>query len=131
MRFFAKQWALLMGSAVLLTPAVASAAALTSLTNLVNAVAGIVDILIPLLMALAVVAFFWGLIRFISKSGNPEEAKKGRGIMLWGIIVLFIMVAIWGLVQFIAGNLGVSTGGAVVPPSVDRSTTVTPTTVTP
>lgn len=108
------------GSAALLTPMIALAQEkLSGLTDLVLAVVDIVNILIPLAMALAVLAFFWGLVVYIfNKSGDDKERKKGAGLMGWGLVALFVMVAVWGLIQFIAANLGVGTGGTVVAPTV-------------
>jgi len=56
--------------------------------------------LIPIMVGIALLLFIWGVIQFIGSSGNAEKAQSGRQFMLWGVVALFVMVAVWGLVQF-------------------------------
>ena len=53
---------------------------------------------IPLLFALAVVAFIWGVIQFYLNPENEEKRKKGKSFIVGGLVALFIMVAMWGIV---------------------------------
>ena len=48
--------------------------------------------------ALALLFFFWGLANFIINAADETKRKEGKQIMLWGIIALFVMVSVWGLV---------------------------------
>ncbi len=75
----------------------------------------IVNPLILLLMAVAMVVFFWGVFEFVSKSGSDEARDKGKRNMLWGIIGLFIMIGVFGIVRIILGTFGLSTPGNVIP----------------
>ncbi|MBU0723180.1 pilin [Patescibacteria group bacterium] len=59
---------------------------------------GLVKNLFPILVALAVTYFLWGVIKYIRLSDNPEERIKGRDLMIHGIIAIFVMVSLWGLV---------------------------------
>ncbi|MEK7227444.1 MAG: hypothetical protein AAB641_00955 [Patescibacteria group bacterium] len=62
----------------------------------------IIRTLIIIVAAIALLVFFWGLVRFIFKVGGSEEAvKEGRTLMIWGLIALFVMVTVWGLISFI------------------------------
>jgi phage-related holin len=57
--------------------------------------------LIPALITVALITFLAGVIKFV-KSGDNEEARtNGRNIMIYGIIVLFVMVAFWGITDLI------------------------------
>ncbi len=57
--------------------------------------------LIPALIAVALVTFLAGVIKFI-KSGDDEEARQnGRHVMIYGLIVLFVMVAFWGITNLV------------------------------
>ncbi len=76
------------------------------------------DLLIPILIGIAVVVFFWGIIRYVTAGADDEKRKEARGLMIWGIIAIFIMVAIWGLVGLLASFLGISTGGTVNAPTL-------------
>lgn len=63
-------------------------------------------IIIPIIIALAVLIFLWGVLVFIKNSANEEERAKGRQFMLWGIIGLAVMVSVWGLVQILTSTIG-------------------------
>lgn len=71
----------------------------------------LLNLLIPILITLAVIYFFWGLANYILKSGT-EEKENGREIMIWGIVALFVMVSIWGLVGLIGSTFGIQQGGS-------------------
>ena len=59
-------------------------------------------------IGLAIVFFFWGLAKYILlNAGDEEKKKEGRNIMIWGVIALFIMVSIWGIVSVLADTFGV------------------------
>ena len=100
--------------ALFAVPALASAQALQPVRNLIVAVGSILNILIPVLIAAAIVVFFWGLIKYIREPEKPE----GRQTMIAGILSLFIMVSIWGLVNLAQNALGVSGNASVTIPQV-------------
>jgi len=67
---------------------------------------------LPFLVALAVVGFVYGVIQYFIYSDNEAKRKKGADFMLWGIIALFSIVCIWGLVSLLSNSVGVD---AVIP----------------
>ncbi len=67
----------------------------------------IIDPLILLLFALAVVYFLFGMMKFIQNQDNAEAQSEGKQHMVWGIIGIFIMVAVYGILGFITTTLGV------------------------
>ena len=79
----------------------------------------IVTRLVPFAVGLAVLAFFWFLIKYIWQGGESSEAKaasvKGMG---WSVLALFVMVSIWGIVGFLGSIIGVNQGGSVPIPGV-------------
>ncbi|MGC9602786.1 MAG: hypothetical protein ABSE76_03570 [Minisyncoccia bacterium] len=95
-------------------PLVAFAQALQPIRNLIVAIGGILNITIPVLIAAAIVVFFWGLVMYIRK---PEIAE-GKNVMIAGLISLFIMVSVWGLVNLAQNSLGVSGSASVQIPQV-------------
>jgi uncharacterized membrane protein YidH (DUF202 family) len=54
--------------------------------------------LIPVLILVAVVTFMAGIVKFVGAGDNQEKRQAGREVMIWGIIVLFVMVSLWGFV---------------------------------
>ncbi len=70
-------------------------------------------------VGVAVVAFFWFLIKFIVKGGDSADEKnlgiKGMG---YSILAIFVMVSIWGIIGALGGMLGIGQGGAVPIPAI-------------
>ena len=70
--------------------------------DLIRAVGGLINPIIVILVGVALLAFFWGLARFIFRVGGDEKAvDEGKRIMKWGLIALFVMVSVWGIIIFI------------------------------
>jgi len=61
----------------------------------------IIRAIVPTLIGFAVVFFIWGVAKFILNADNKEEQARGRQLMIWGIVALFVMVSIWGLVAIL------------------------------
>jgi len=54
-----------------------------------------------MMVAAALLIFLWGLMRFIFRVGGDEKAvTEGKNIMIWGVVSLFVMVSIWGIIGF-------------------------------
>jgi uncharacterized membrane protein YkvI len=84
--------------AILALPLIANA---QNVQGIINTFGTILNLLIVLMIGVAIVFFFWGMIQYIRKAG--EEKAKGLQTMLYGIIAIFAMVSVWGLVR-ILGN---------------------------
>lgn len=106
-------------STLVVAPMLAFAQELGNVANLLRAVGNLVNIALPIVVALTLLAFFWGLAKFVFAAGNEEAKTEGKKLMIWGIIALFVMVSVWGLVRFIGQALNITdTGGAAPIPSV-------------
>ena len=78
-----------------------------TLTNVLCTIANLLDSVIPVLIALGVVYFVWGVVSYVIAS--DEEAKStGRNRMIWGIIGLVVIVGVWGLVSILANTFGLN-----------------------
>ena len=108
--------ALISGSAIFLLPLIALAQG--NLINLLVLALQVVNLVIPLLIAIALIVFFWGLIKYISGAGG-EKSDSGKRIMIAGIVALFIMVSIWGIIRLIGNTVGIQQGAVVVPPRIE------------
>jgi succinate dehydrogenase/fumarate reductase cytochrome b subunit len=53
------------------------------------------------LVALAVLYFLWGLFLFIKDQGNETAREEGKSHMIWGIAGVFIMFAVYGILDII------------------------------
>lgn len=71
----------------------------TLITNLSEK---LIDPLVPLLIGLAVIVFFWGLVKYLNSGlGDTKKIEEARNMMIWGLIVITVMVSIWGIVQIV------------------------------
>lgn len=91
----------------------------TTLLSLLALAQTIVTRLVPFAVGVAVIAFFWFLIKYIMQGGESAEAKslsyKG---MLYSILAIFVMVSIWGIIGVFGSMLGIGQGGSVPIPGV-------------
>jgi FtsH-binding integral membrane protein len=88
-------------------PMVAFAQAPNNLIGLISYTGEILNRLIPLLIAAALVVFFWGLVKYIYN----RKSSEGRQIMVAGLVGLFVMVSVWGIIRIAQNTLGVSNAG--------------------
>lgn len=94
-------------------PLMASAQAPSNLTNLISFVGDSLNRLIPVVITLAVLFFFWGLAKYILGSGKGHKA--GKNIMIAGLTGLFVMVSIWGIIRLMQNTLGVNQAPIQIP----------------
>src|SRR3989344_3631888 len=67
---------------------------------IIEDVTAIVEAVIPLLFGLAFVYFLWGMYTYI-KAASTEGKEGARETIIYGIIGLFVMVSVWGLVNLL------------------------------
>ena len=96
--------------ALVLSPMLAYAATvetvLTTISNLLNTV-------IPILMIVATVIFLWGVISYVVAGGDEEKVKTAKQFIILGLVGLFVMVAVWGIVKALVSTFAV--GGTGIP----------------
>ena len=92
-----------------------------ALISLLNLAQDIISRLVPFAVTLAVLAFFWYLVKFIWKGGQDPEAKSGalKG-MGYSVLALFVMVSIWGIIGLLGSIVGIGQGGNIPIPGVPR-----------
>lgn len=69
-----------------------------------NIVIFIIQPVITLLFALALAYFVWGMAQFILNAADSEGREKGRRALIWGILGLFIMTAVIGILNILVGT---------------------------
>jgi mannose/fructose/N-acetylgalactosamine-specific phosphotransferase system component IID len=67
----------------------------------------ILGAIVPVLIALAVVYFVWGVVQYVM-SGDEEAKKAGRDRIIFGIIGLAVIIAMWGLVNILVTTFGLN-----------------------
>jgi hypothetical protein len=90
---------------------------LGTIQNIICKIGNILDTIIPVLVVLGVVYFVWGVVTYVISS--DEEAKKtGRMRMIYGIIGLVVIVAMWGLVGIVTKTFNLNGSANVTIPTV-------------
>ena len=75
------------------------------LYDVAPAVSEYVNLAFFVLVALAVVVLVWGIFKFIIYAGDEAGRKEGRTVILWGVVGIFIMLSVWGLVNILRGTV--------------------------
>jgi ABC-type glucose/galactose transport system permease subunit len=100
-------------------PALALAQNLTysgsnGLGGLLTWFSGILSAIVPILIAAAVVWLLWNIVRY-AIAGDEEGKAKAKTEIIWGIVGLFVMVSIWGLVGVLQNTFQLGGGTVTVP----------------
>jgi hypothetical protein len=90
------------------------------LTNIVISFKNISTGIYSSLFVVALILFFAGIFRFfLSKEKDAHE--QGYKFMGFGVVALFVMVGVWGIVAFISQTLNIGVGGDIPTPGVPQS----------
>lgn len=87
--------------------------------SLLSKVQTILGSLVPLLGTAAFVVFLWGIVKFISAGGNEEKRKEAKNLIIYGLIGLFVMIAVWGIIKLVAGTFDLQEGGDITVPRLN------------
>lgn len=92
-------------------PCIVLTTSMTNVTDFCGLASYVIGLLqnavIPLLMTLAVAFFVWGVTQYVLNPASSEEREKGQQYMIWGILGLFVIVAVWGLVAILTNTFGI------------------------
>lgn len=74
----------------------------------------LMNLLIRVLVGFAILMIIIGVVRFImaGASGSEEAQAKAKGTILYGVLGLFVITTIWGLVAIVRRTLGTGTPGS-------------------
>lgn len=67
---------------------------------------------IPLIFALAFVFFLWGVLKFIGASDSTKK-EEGKKFIIAGLVGLFVMVSVWGIIAIVGNTLGTNNSNVV------------------
>lgn len=88
----------------------------TPLGNIFINIHGIINTIIYILMSVATAVFLWGMVKYISSGADEKTKEASKGTIKAGIIGLFMMVAIWGIVNVLVRTFGVGNDGTPIGP---------------
>ena len=87
--------------------AFAQSGALTTITNvndLSSRILGIGNTVTYILVAAAVIFIVWNIVRYLIGGSDPAAKSAAGYNILWGIVGLFVIVSIWGLVNILTNT---------------------------
>ena len=82
----------------------------STLGSILVTVKRLMDLLIPIFITLGLLFFLYGLAEYVMASGEEEKVKEGRNKMIYGVVALFVMVSVWGLVGVVSRTFQVPIG---------------------
>ncbi len=89
----------------------------TDASSILTTIATFMKAIIPVLITLGIIYFIWGVLSYVL--GKSDDAKKeGRDRMIYGIIGLFVIISIWGLVNILNSTFGIQQGGTLSPTQI-------------
>ncbi len=71
-----------------------------------NVVSEIFSPLYQLAVALAILYFLYGVFKFIVDMNDPEKKNFGKSHLLYGLIGLFIILSVGGVLRFFSDIFG-------------------------
>jgi len=76
-----------------------------NLEGIIRRLTRLLDSAILTFASLAVFFFIWGMFQYMLNLENEEKRKDGRAFMIWSIIALTFIFALWGFVSIIQWSL--------------------------
>ncbi len=68
----------------------------------------VVNLSTGILAALALLVFFWGLVKYIAKADDEKAKEAGKNTMIWGVVGLFVMFSVFGIVRFLQESFDIN-----------------------
>lgn len=113
-----------MAWAVFLFPVIAHAETPKNFAELAASLVNIIDMGTGVLIVLGFAVYFWGISTNILQF--EDDPDKRKAYFFWGLLVLFVMVSIWGIINLLGNTLfgdglGFLGGGVSSPPKIEAN----------
>ncbi|MEK7645009.1 MAG: hypothetical protein AAB391_01645 [Patescibacteria group bacterium] len=109
-------------AAALMAPISVFAAVSTDFENTTQGLGGIaqlfrsfLDYAVPFLIACAVVYFLYGVLQYVIMGDDEEKKEKAKSTILYGIVGIFVMVSVYGLVTLLKKTFNLEEQGLTAP----------------
>ncbi|MES2087473.1 MAG: hypothetical protein V4467_00615 [Patescibacteria group bacterium] len=81
---------------------------------LLNRFIGIINLFIPFLIGLAVFLIIYGIFGYVSQAADEEKRKEARDFIVWGIVGIFCMLSVWGLINILYNTFNLDRSNGIV-----------------
>lgn len=95
-------------------PVLVLADSVTDADTLFTAVERILDRILPVIIAIAVIYFVYNAFMYMI-AADEERKGEAKSKMIYGIIALFVMVSVWGLVNILTGTFDLKKSTPALP----------------
>ena len=72
-----------------------------TIESVITRIAVALNRIIPFLLLLGTVIFLWGIVKYITAGGDEQKTKDARNLMVYGVMGLAVMIAVWGFVYLL------------------------------
>lgn len=104
-----KKFIAIVSGAAFLSPLLAFAQPLTDINSVSTKAQYIGSMVIGLAISFAVIWIIVSIVRYLI-AGGEENRKKGGMAILWGVVGLFVILSIWGLVNILRNSFRTDAG---------------------
>lgn len=75
--------------------------------------------IIQLVFAAGFFLFLWGIVEFFwsMRQASTEGVSTGKYHMFWGVIGMFVMLSVWGIINIVTSTFGIDSTGGSIPTS--------------
>ncbi len=96
---------------MLAAPVAAFAQQLSNLKDLATSSLSVLNTVITIVFVLAILVFGWGVVKYITSANDATKEKEARQFLWWGVIGIFVLASVFGLVKFLGSSLNVDQNG--------------------
>ena len=89
---------------LLAVPAIVSAQTITDINTAAEKATNIGNLVIGLAISIAVLWIIVNVIRYLIATNDPAKRKEGGMGILFGVVGLFVILSIWGLVAILRNS---------------------------
>ncbi|GIW68110.1 MAG: hypothetical protein KatS3mg099_058 [Candidatus Parcubacteria bacterium] len=79
-----------------------------TIQSILKSFLSVVPLVFPVLFAVVLLVFLWGVVRFLWAT-SVEGKAEGKAFLFWGVIAMFVVASVWGLVGLLLAAFGVQT----------------------
>lgn len=65
------------------------------------------EVVVQILLTASFVVFGWGILKLITAGGNTTTVKQAKGVIWWGVLALFVLASLYGIILFIKTSIGI------------------------
>lgn len=81
-----------------------SSGPITSFQDLAKRLLDMINLVIPFIISLALLYFLINIFKLVFANDDSKGREDAKGLIIWGIVALFVMVSVWGLVRVLTST---------------------------